>query len=512
MKKILLFLISFLSITCISFASVEHFDNLIDKTTKNQSERQVMKMIMRMESMGNANAKNPGSSAAGGFQIINDTWESSVEAAYKQGLITRDEWREALKTQPIRGKYGNKYPAKNNPALATKIALAHLRTKPGSMTDKILAYHDGSAKSNFDEANLEGRKYVIKANEMYKALNGKDMPGFERVKNSKTYQKWLKDGTVDKLRKDAKARIKGMSAGEVTDEELSENEVVGKAVTVNLKPTQEVNLDKLANDILNYFMKNAGKIKGVTITILSFLFCLQIIFDCITGIASNNLKAIATGIIFKRGLTFTFYLMIINKIFDGSLIEMIKKMAIGIVKAFLGVEINNPLQQAWNLKEYISTAIWKGIYNTWTAKWHIITHPLQSYVRFQGAIILTILLIVFWLFILFTFFRIIFDLLKMIISLNIGLILGSILLGLGMVDATKQYYSIGKIISICLNYILKFASINILFSISIKILNESSYIMGNEEIRLENAFGDFMLYFLLVYIVYNLISKTQIEF
>lgn len=49
MKKIILLIIGFLSTICISFASVSEYDNLIDKNTSNQSERTMLKYIMRME-------------------------------------------------------------------------------------------------------------------------------------------------------------------------------------------------------------------------------------------------------------------------------------------------------------------------------------------------------------------------------------------------------------------------------------------------------------------------------
>lgn len=91
MKKNILLIIGFLSTICISFASVAEYDNLIDKYINNPSERIMLKYIMRMESMGNSNAKNPGSTATGAWQITKDTWKDGIKLAASKGLISNKE-------------------------------------------------------------------------------------------------------------------------------------------------------------------------------------------------------------------------------------------------------------------------------------------------------------------------------------------------------------------------------------------------------------------------------------
>lgn len=513
MKKIILLIIGFLTTICISFASVAEYDNLIDKYTNNPSERVMLKYIMRMESMGNSNAKNPGSSATGAFQILKDTWTQAVNEGKKQGLFTSKEAKYLLAHPEMR----------KDPVASTKAAIALNRFNRKNMggttaIKQILAYHDGSIKNRknptgtFDGATLEGRKYVIKANEMYKLQNGgKNMPGFdEYVKNSKTYQKWLRDGTVAKIQKDAKSRLSGkysMENGEITESELDR----GAAAAVNYKPTKPINLDSLEQTILGYFLKGAKNVAKVGIFILSVFFGIQVIFDCIVGMSNNNLKAIVSGILLKRGLNFTFYLMMLKKIIDGSLAKTMKEIAKQLVVCFTNTSMDQPLTAVWNLKEDVLTAIFAGITKAWDFSW-LNLNIFQTLSRFATALILTIILLLVAIYVCFTFFRIILDLFKLMLSIDIGLTLGSVLIGLGMLDATRQYYSISKIISICLNYVLKFSSITILFYVSMKILRESSNLI-NGNLSADAIFSSpLMSYLLVLFIVYKLITSVKIEF
>lgn len=504
MKKIILLIIGFLSTICISFASVSEYDNLIDNTTSNPSERVILKYIMRMESMGNSNAKNPGSTATGAWQIINGTWESGVDIAARKGLISQKEKRLLLSNLNMR----------KNPEYSTKVALALIRSKKGSPIQKILAYHDGSPTSNFDKATLEGRKYVIKANEMYKLQNGgKNMPGFdEYVKNSKTYQKWLKDGTVAKIQKDAKSRLSGkysMESGEITEKELND----GEAVKINFKPTHKLSLDEFAKTIQRYILTGVKKAAPLAIFITSILFGIQIMMDLLFGITSNNLGVVLKGVFFKRAIGFVFYLFIIRKIASGELMEMIRKMASGVLIAFTGGEIKNPLDNAWALKEFVSQTILEAIIKTWSSISYLNLFSLSQSI--QQALILTIILILFWIFIAFAFFRMIFDLLKLVISLDLGMGIATLLMGLGMTDATRQYYSIGKILSMAINFVLKFAAINLFFIIGVNILTTSAKIIDANPITQTggNIFTNPLIkYLLLVFVVYKLVTEVKVEF
>ena len=514
MKKIILLIIGFLSTICISFASVAEYDNLIDNTTNNPSERAILKYIMRMESMGNSNAKNPSSSATGGFQIINGTWKRGVEAAYEQGLITANEKKQYLKSVHVNKITDNKYPAKTNQIAGTKVALALIRKTKGTPIKRILAYHDGHAEPNFDNATLEGRKYVIKANEMYKLQNGgKNMPGFdEYVKNSKTYQKWLRDGTVAKIQKDAKSRLSGkysMESGEITEKELND----GEAVKINFKPTHKLSLDEFAKTIQRYILTGVKKAAPLAIFITSILFGIQIMMDLLFGITSNNLGVVLKGVFFKRAIGFVFYLFIIRKIASGELMEMVRKMASGVLIAFTGGEIKNPLDNAWALKELVSQTILEAIIKTWSSISYLNLFSLSQSI--QQALILTIILILFWIFIAFAFFRMIFDLLKLVISLDLNMGIATLLMGLGMTDATRQYYSIGKILSMAINFVLKFAAINLFFIIGVNILTTSAKIIDANPITQTggNIFTNPLIkYLLLVFVVYKLVTEVKVEF
>lgn len=458
--------------------------------------------------MGNSNAKNPGSTATGAFQILKGTWEQAVDQGKKQGLFTSKEANYLLAHPEMR----------KDPVASTKAAIALNRFNRKSMggttaIKQILSYHDGDiSKKSFDGATLEGRKYVIKANEMYKLQNGgKNMPGFdEYVKNSKTYQKWLRDGTVAKIQKDAKSRLSGkysMENGEITESELDR----GAAAAVNYKPTKPINLDSLEQTILGYFLKGAKNVAKVGIFILSVFFGIQVIFDCIVGISNNNLKAIVSGILLKRGLNFTFYLMMLKKIIDGSLAKTMKEIAKQLVVCFTNTTMDQPLTTVWNLKEDVLTAIFAGITKAWDFSW-LNLNIFRTLSRYYTALILTIILLLVAIYVCFTFFRIILDLFKLMLSIDIGLTLGSVLIRLGMLDATRQYYSISKIISICLNYVLKFSSITILFYVSMKILRESSNLI-NGNLSADAIFSSPLLSYLLVlFIVYKLITSVKIEF
>lgn len=515
MKKIILLIIGFLTTICISFASVAEYDNLIDKYTNNPSERVMLKYIMRMESMGNSNAKNPGSSATGAFQILKDTWTQAVNEGKKQGLFTSKEAKYLLAHPEMR----------KDPVASTKAAIALNRFNRKNMggttaIKQILAYHDGSIKNRknptgtFDGATLEGRKYVIKANEMYKLQNGgKNMPGFdEYVKNSKTYQKWLRDGTVAKIQKDAKSRLNGkysMENGEITESELND----GAAVKINFKPTHKLSLDEFAKTIQGYILTGVKKAAPLAIFITSILFGIQIMMDLLFGITSNNLGVVLKGVFFKRAIGFVFYLFIIRKIASGELMEMIRKMASGVLIAFIGTEIKNPLDNAWALKELVSQTILEAIIKTWSSISYLNLFSLSQSI--QQALILTIILILFWIFIAFAFFRMIFDLLKLVISLDLGMGIATLLMGLGMTDATRQYYSIGKILSMAINFVLKFAAINLFFLIGVNILTTSAKIIDKNPITQigGNIFTNPLIkYLLLVFVVYKLVTEVKVEF
>lgn len=506
MRKIILLIIGFLSTICISFASVAEYDNLIDKYTNNPSERAVLKYIMRMESMGNSNAKNPGSTATGAFQILKGTWKQAVDEGKKQGLFTSKEANYLLAHPEMR----------KDPVASTKAAIAlnrYNRTSMGGTTaiKQILAYHDGNIKKlkSFDYATLEGQKYVIKANEMYKLQNGgKNMPGFdEYVKNSKTYQKWLRDGTVAKIQKDAKSRLSGkysMENGEITESELND----GAAVKINFKPTHKLSLDEFAKTIQGYILTGVKKAAPLAIFITSILFGIQIMMDLLFGITSNNLGVVLKGVFFKRAIGFVFYLFIIRKIASGELMEMIRKMASGVLIAFTGGEIKNPLDNAWALKELVSAII-----KTWSSISYLNLYSLSQSI--QQALILTIILILFWIFIAFAFFRMIFDLLKLVISLDLNMGIATLLMGLGMTDATRQYYSIGKILSMAINFVLKFAAINLFFLIGVNILTVSAKIIDTNPITQTggNIFTNPLIkYLLLVFVVYKLVTEVKVEF
>ena len=510
MKKFILLIIGFLSTICISFASVAEYDNLIDKYTNNPSERIMLKYIMRMESMGNSNAKNPGSTATGAFQIIEQTWKQAVNEGKRQGLFTSKEANYLLAHPEMR----------KDPVASTKAALALNRYNRESMggttaIKQILSYHDGNiSKKSFDQATLEGRKYVIKANEMYKLQNGgKNMPGFdEYVKNSKTYQKWLRDGTVAKIQKDAKSRLSGkysMESGEITEKELND----GEAVKINFKPTHKLSLDEFAKTIQGYILTGVKKAAPLSIFITSILFGIQIMMDLLFGITSNNLGVVLKGVFFKRAIGFVFYLFIIRKIASGELMEMVRKMASGVLVAFIGAEIKNPLDNAWALKELVSQTILEAIIKTWSSISYLNLFSLSQSI--QQALILTIILIIFWIFIAFAFFRMIFDLLKLVISLDLGMGIATLLMGLGMTDATRQYYSIGKILSMAINFVLKFAAINLFFLIGVNILTVSAKIIDTNPITQTggNIFTNPLIkYLLLVFVVYKLVTEVKVEF
>ena len=157
MRKIILLIIGFLSTICISFASVAEYDNLIDKYTNNPSERAVLKYIMRMESMGNSNAKNPSSTATGAWQITKDIWKDGVKLAASKVLISN---KEKILLQ-------SNLDMRKNFQYSTKVALALIRSKKGSPIQKILAYHDGSCQNDknptgtFDGATLEENNIVF---------------------------------------------------------------------------------------------------------------------------------------------------------------------------------------------------------------------------------------------------------------------------------------------------------------------------------------------------------------
>lgn len=278
-------------------------------------------------------------------------------------------------------------------------------------------------------------------------------------------------------------------------------------VNIQYEPSNKMDWDTFADNIMGFLkegLDNFGNIGNIFIFIMTTFFIIQVIKDSIFAIADNNIKGFISGTIFKRTFGFVFYIFITNKIFSGELIQMGKDISYGILEKLTG-EKTQKLNEIWTLKEKLASEVFEAITKI---NW---INPLD----FQKNLLVTIALLVIFVLINVAFLFIMFDLLKLLIGFELSLSLSPIFLTLGILDETRQYYNVGKIFSMIINFILKLVSINFFAIIGIKVLSENNTFQNLVDSLkdIETILtGNFILYIFLIFIIYTVIHKIEISF
>lgn len=95
------------------------------------------------------------------------------------------------------------------------------------------------------------------------------------------------------------------------------------------------------------------------------------------------------------------------------------------------------------------------------------------------------------------------NLFKALISFKLVLGLSTILIPLGIMDSTKEYYSIGKILSMGLNFSVKLISVNFIASVIMKTLTNNNSVLNLSITDVSTALSSNFIVFLLVDIRYE---------
>lgn len=264
--------------------------------------------------------------------------------------------------------------------------------------------------------------------------------------------------------------------------------------------------DGFATMLAGFVNEGLAKLKTTAIVLLSLCTLIQLTLDMAHGMANVNIKAIMTTL-FKKLLSFSFYLVIINKIMDGSLLQLSEDVAYGVVTALTKTSGVQNISNLWTVKEGITGVIWNDFKSLWG--WSSIVPS-----EFGHDLVFSIIYLFMIAIVNLAIFMMMANLFKALISFQLVLGLSQILLPFGMIEYTKGYYSIGKVLSLTLNFIVKLISINVIAVIIMRMFQENNDLFNFANITSVTDLinGNGMIAVILILIVYELFTKIEVSF
>lgn len=264
--------------------------------------------------------------------------------------------------------------------------------------------------------------------------------------------------------------------------------------------------DGFATMLAGFVNEGLAKLKTTAIVLLSLCTLIQLTLDMAHGMANVNIKAIMTTL-FKKLLSFSFYLVIINKIMDGSLLQLSEDIAYGVVTALTKTPGVQNIGNLWTVKEGITGVIWNDFKSLWG--WSSIMPS-----EFGHDLVFSIIYLFMIAIVNLAIFMMMANLFKALISFQLVLGLSQILLPFGMIEYTKGYYSIGKVLSLTLNFIVKLISINVIAVIIMRMFQENKDLFNFANITSVTDLinGNGMIAVILILIVYELFTKIEVSF
>ena len=262
--------------------------------------------------------------------------------------------------------------------------------------------------------------------------------------------------------------------------------------------------DGIASNIANTVYSSLQKIKGVGLIIISLLFAIQVLIDSLHSLANWNLKSFL-GTFFKRILAFGTYTFIISKILDGTLMKIFEDISYGMIRLLTRENGVQKLSNIWAMKDKITATFWEAFSNLWGISSII---PSELTKDLTASIILIIIIVIFNI----VFFIMMLNLLKALIFFQFALGMSTILLPMGILDSTKQYYNIGKVLSLAINFMIKLISINFLAFIIMKVLTENSSALNISNVSNAISDGGIMTFLVLIMVMGSLMTKVEVQF
>lgn len=500
MKKILLIILSFM-LTVFSFSSTteeiigtinpgkKYLAKIIDAETKRQGvSTDLMLSVYARESQFNNLEKNK-ANATGIGQMR--------PAAFKEGLLasgmSEKEYNSILRS------YGNDVEKMRlNEALNIRSSVGYmkimLKQNNGNVTDALMAYNMGQGNLNKYKAGKPISEAVIKEGVHY---------GSDVTKKIEIFKKARANG-INSLSNKERNLLRNVDSDKNYGNYKGNN---NEKSVVNYGETVSPNFDSIAEYLNKIIKENIGKLKSTAIIFLTILTSIQLVIDLSKVYLLDKYDEIFK-LLFKKIIQFSTYLIFIKWIFDGFIIKQSLNISYGLTSILTGETGVQKITSIWTFKNTITGYLFKVMASLWSID------SIFSITSLLSDLSLTIFLIFIILCINLAFFMIMFDLFNMIVSFALISGLSSILIPLGVVDSTSQYYSISKLISMIINFITKMVAINFFAIVSMKALKESNIIeKAANGISISSILsGELILFLLLLFIVYDLIKNVDISF
>ncbi|ACZ01346.1 type IV secretion system protein [Streptobacillus moniliformis] len=276
-------------------------------------------------------------------------------------------------------------------------------------------------------------------------------------------------------------------------------------VASDYSDTVSYDWDSFAQMLSLYMEKGLKSIEKLSIYLLSTFFVIQFVFDAYKAYATFNLIEFSKTFI-RKLLTFSVYLFAIKKIIDGTVFRVVEEISYKLLEKLTGQVGVQKISNIWEIKEKITLNLWEAIAKLWGV-WSILPG------EFAQDFIFTLVLLVVILFLNIAFFMMMLNLFKALISFKLVLGLSAILLPFGVMEETKEYYNIGKILSLALNFSIKLISINFIATVIMNSLNNNDSILNFVANDITSVISQsFIIFLVLVGVMWHLTTKLEINF
>ncbi|WP_064615230.1 type IV secretion system protein [Streptobacillus moniliformis] len=276
-------------------------------------------------------------------------------------------------------------------------------------------------------------------------------------------------------------------------------------VASDYSDTVSYDWDSFAQMLSLYMEKGLKSIERLSIYLLSTFFVIQFVFDAYKTYETFNLIEFSKTFI-RKLLTFSVYLFAIKKIIDGTVFRVVEEISYKLLEKLTGQVGVQKISNIWEIKEKITLNLWEAIAKLWGV-WSILPG------EFAQDFIFTLVLLVVILFLNIAFFMMMLNLFKALMSFKLVLGLSAILLPFGVMEETKEYYNIGKILSLALNFSIKLISINFIATVIMNSLNKNDSILNFVANDITSVISQsFIIFLVLVGVMWHLTTKLEINF
>lgn len=527
MKKIILSILFLISMITFSETSAEDligifnknvskkYGKLVDKYSKQLGiPNEVIVTVMARETQG----RNLGPSLG----LLNKEKKANKDLQPMGVMqLSRDGFIEGLMETGMSRKEATRLSTteyRMNPELSIRAGSGYIKKQlkrcKGNMGCAIGSYNSGYGGfkdfingNGSSERRKEASHYLVDVNEKMKVIEKVKKNGINSLTN---YEKQLMKNGINTTgkRNKWKEALNDLSGGKYDINSLAgaDDEFgTSNSSTINYGTTVNYDWDGIATTISNYIEQGVKLLGNISIFVISILFSIQVIMDLWKVYATFDFIEFSKMFI-KKLLTFSIYLFAIKKIIDGTLFGIVEEMAYELLKRLTGVPGVQKLSNIWVVKEKIVLNFWSAISELWG---YSSFRPSE----FSQDLITTVFLIIVIIFLNIAFFMMMLNLFKALISFKLVLGLSTILLPLGILDATKEYYNIGKVLSLILNFVIKLISINFIAIVIMNTLTNNNSILNFSVNDVTSILSqNFMVFLILIGVMWNLITKVDINF